>query len=323
MVILPVRFGLRKNYPSWSKRQPLKKLTRLEEFLSQRQENVTKQKMYLEGCPRGFGTTAEELANCPRFGKDFSRIGASQGTLPSGKLRRGSQGQAEAKVHLEELQFAQGLQETIRTLKQYRKQLMQLEQDLEIAQEALSEKQQAFEDVKAKKEELTVQSKDFLQKEEELETWKENIIYAQSLAQEQEKIKRSTTNYKQLEETYQQARKEVEMLNKSLSDLEANRLSLDSLHEAEKLFQIVGYSVENQLAQDLKEIENLNQELTKTEKRHQTLSFDIDQAQEILKELEEELRRTLVFTPSTHYCPTAGRVRGGASLYGLWCSGTP
>lgn len=55
------------------------------------------------------------------------------------------------------------------------------------------------------------------------------------------------------------------MLNKSLSDLEANRLSLESLHEAEKLFQIVGYSVENQLAQDLKEIENLNQELTKTE----------------------------------------------------------
>lgn len=54
-------------------------------------------------------------------------------------------------MHLEELQFAQGLQETIRTLKQYRKQLMQLEQDLEIAQEALSEKQQAFEDVKAKK----------------------------------------------------------------------------------------------------------------------------------------------------------------------------
>ncbi|MHC3850566.1 hypothetical protein ACXOLH_14325, partial [Streptococcus thermophilus] len=70
-----------------------------------------------------------------------------------------------------------------------------------IAQEALSEKQQAFEDVKAKKEELVVQSKDFLQKEEELETWKEDIIYAQSLAQEQEKIKRSTTNYKQLEET--------------------------------------------------------------------------------------------------------------------------
>ena len=172
------------------------------------------------------------------------------------EIEEGAQGQAEAKVHLEELQFAQGLQETIRTLKQYRKQLMQLEQDLEIAQEALSEKQQAFEDVKAKKEELTVQSKDFLQKEEELETWKENIIYAQSLAQEQEKIKRSTTNYKQLEETYQQARKEVEMLNKSLSDLEANRLSLDSLHEAEKLFQIVGYSVENQLAQDLKELES-------------------------------------------------------------------
>ena len=260
------------------------KLTRLEEFLSQRQENVTKQKSILKAAHEDLAQLQKSLQTAQDLAKIFQELEQAKERYRL-EIEEGAQGQAEAKVHLEE---------TIRTLKQYRKQLMQLEQDLEIAQEALSEKQQAFEDVKAKKEELTVQSKDFLQKEEELETWKENIIYAQSLAQEQEKLKRSTTNYKQLEETYQQARKEVEMLNKSLSDLEANRLSLDSLHEAEKLFQIVGYSVENQLAQDLKEIENLNQELTKTEKRHQTLSFDIDQAQEILKELEEELRRTLV-----------------------------
>ena len=196
-------------------------------------------------------------------------------------------------MHLEELQFAQGLQETISSLKQYQKQLLQLEQDLEIAQEELSEKQQAFEGVKAQKEALAAQSKDSLQKEEELETWKEDIIYAQSLTQEQEKIKRSRTNYKQLEETYQQASKKIETLNKSLSDLEANRLSLDSLHEAEKLLQSVGYSVDNQLAQDLKEIEDLKQELAKTEKRQQELSLDIDQVQESLKGLEDQLATTL------------------------------
>lgn len=78
-----------------------------------------------------------------------------------------------------------------------------------------------------------------------------------------------------------------------MSDLEANRLGLESLHEAEKLLQSVGYSVDKQLAQDLKEIEGLNQELAKTEKRHQTLSLDSDQAQEILKRLEEKLRTTL------------------------------
>ena len=100
-----------------------------------------------------------------------------------------------------------------------------------------------------KKETLATQSEDFLQKEEKLGAWKEDIIYAQSLAQEQEKIKRSSANYKQLEETYQQASKEIESLNKSLTDLEANRLSLESLHEAEKLFQSVGYSVDKQLAQ--------------------------------------------------------------------------
>ena len=209
------------------------------------------------------------------------------------EIEEGAQEQAEAKSHLEELQFAQGLQETISSLKQYQKQLLQLEQDLEIAQEKLKAKEQAFEEVKAQKETLAAQSEDFLQKEEKLEAWKEDIIYAQSLAQEQEKIKQSSANYKQLEESYQQASKEIELLSQSLSDLEANRLSLESLHEAEKLLQSVGYSVDKQLAQDLKEIEGLNQELAKTEKRHQTLSLDSDQAQEILNELEEKLRTTL------------------------------
>ena len=51
--------------------------------------------------------------------------------------------------------------------------------------------------------------------------------------------------------------------------------------------------MDKQLAQALKEIEALNQELEKTEKRHQTLSLDSDQAQEILNELEEKLRTTL------------------------------
>ena len=209
------------------------------------------------------------------------------------EIEEGAQEQAEAKVHLEELQFAQGLQETISSLKQYQKQLLQVEHDLEIAQEELKAKEQAFEEVKAQKVALAAQTEDFLQKEEKLEAWKEAIIYAQSLAQEQEKIKRSSANYKQLEETYQQASKEIESLNKSLTDLEANRLSLESLHEAEKLFQSVGYSVDKQLTQALKEIEALNQELEKTEKRHQTLSLDSDQAQEILNELEEKLRTTL------------------------------
>ena len=74
------------------------------------------------------------------------------------------------------MQFAQGLQETISSLKQYQKQLLQLEQDLEIAQEELSEKQQAFEGVKAQKEALAAQSRNFFQKDEKLEGWKEYII---------------------------------------------------------------------------------------------------------------------------------------------------
>lgn len=268
------------------------KLAHLEELLSQRQESLTEQKSILKDAHEDLAKLQKSLQTARDLAKIFQELEQAKERYRL-EIEEGAQEQAEGKVHLEELQFAQGLQETISSLKQYQKQLLQLEQDLEIAQEELSEKQQAFEGVKAQKEALAAQSKDSLQKEEELETWKEDIIYAQSLVQEQEKIKRSRTNYKQLEETYQQASKKIELLNQSLSELEANRLSLDSLHEAEKLLQSVGYSVDKQLAQDLKEIEDLKQELAKTEKRQQGLSLDIDQVQESLKELEDQLATTL------------------------------
>ena len=268
------------------------KLARLEELLVQRQDNLEEQKSILKDAHEDLAKLQKSLQTAQDLANIFQELKQAKERYRL-EIEEGAQEQAEAKVHLEELQFAQGLQETISSLKQYQKQLLQLEQDLEIAQEKLKAKEQAFEEVKAQKEALEAQSEDFLQKEGKLEVWKEAIIYARSLAQEQEKIKRSSANYKQLEETYQQAAKEIETLNKSLSDLEANRLSLDSLHEAEKLLQIVGHSVENQLAQNLNELEGLNEELIETEERRQTLSFEIDQAQKILKELEEKLRTTL------------------------------
>lgn len=268
------------------------KLARLEELLSQRQESLTEQKSILKDAHEDLAKLQKSLQSAQDLAKIFQELEQAKERYRL-EIEEGAQEQAVAKAHLEELQFAQGLQETISSLKQYQKQLLQLEQDLEIAQEALSVKEQAFENVKAQKEVLATQSEAFLQKEEKLEAWKEDVIYAQSLAQEQEKIKRSRTNYKQLEGTYQQASKKIEKLNQSLSDLEANRLSVDSLHEAEKLLQSVGYSVDKQLAQDLKEIEDLKQELAKTEKRQQGLSLDIDQAQESLKELEDQLATTL------------------------------
>lgn len=268
------------------------KLARLEDLLAQRQESLKEQKSILKDAHEDLAKLQKSLQSAQDLAKIFQELEQAKERYRL-EIEEGAQGQAEAKSHLEKLQFAQGLQETISSLKQYQKQLLQVEQDLEIAQEALSAQEQAFEEVKAQKETLATQSEDFLQKEGKLEAWKEAIIYAQSLAQEQEKIKQSSANYKRLEETYQQASKEIELLSQSLSDLEANRLGLESLHEAEKLLQSVGYSVDKQLAQDLKEIEGLNQELAKTEKRHQTLSLDSDQAQEILKRLEEKLRTTL------------------------------
>ena len=184
------------------------KLARLEELLSQRQESLTEQKSILKDVHEDLAKLQKSLQTAQDLAKIFQELKQAKERYRL-EIEEGAQEQAEAKAHLEELQFAQGLQETISSLKQYQKQLLQLEQDLEIAQKELSEKQQAFEGVKAQKEALAAQSKYSLQKEEELETWKEDIIYAQSLVQEQEKIKRSRTNYKQLGETYQQASKKI------------------------------------------------------------------------------------------------------------------
>ena len=169
------------------------KLARLEELLVQRQDNLEEQKSILKDAHEDLAKLQKSLQTAQDLAKIFQELKQAKERYCL-EIEEGAQEQAEAKAHLDELQFAQGLQETISSLKQYQKQLLQLEQDLEIAQEELSEKQQAFEGVKAQKEALAAQSKDSLQKEEELETWKEDIIYAQSLVREQEKIKRSRTN---------------------------------------------------------------------------------------------------------------------------------
>ena len=208
------------------------KLARLEELLAQRQENLEEQKSILKVAHADLAKLQKSLQTAQDLAKIFQELKQAKERYRL-EIEEGAQEQAEAKAHLEELQFAQGLQETISSLKQYQKQLLQLEQDLEIAQEELKAKEQAFEGVKAQKEALAAQSEDFLQKEEELEVWKEAIIYAQSLAQEREKIKRSSAKYKHLEETYQQASKEIETLKQSLLDLEANRLCVGGVLEAE------------------------------------------------------------------------------------------
>ncbi len=204
---------------------------------------------------RPFGTTSknlkeqksilkdahEDLANkraCKLLkmcGKDFPS-GASQERYRLEIEGKGAQEQAEAKSHLEELQSAQRVTRTISNLKQYQKQLLQVEQDLEIAQEELKAQEQAFGEVRLKKRRLQLNLRIFFKR-----NWKRgrNIIYAQSLAQEAGKIKQSVL-------TSQEVRRNLSVTSKRdwasfpvMSDLEAtNRLSLESLHEAEKLLQI-------------------------------------------------------------------------------------
>ena len=144
------------------------KLARLEELLAQRQENLEEQKSILKDAHEDLAKLQKSLQTAQDVAKIFQELEQAKERYRL-EIEEGAQGQAEAKSHLEELQFAQGLQETISSLKQYQKQLLQVEQDLEIAQEELKAQEQAFEEVKAQKEELAAKSKDFLQKEEKLE----------------------------------------------------------------------------------------------------------------------------------------------------------
>ena len=268
------------------------KLARLKELLAQRQENLEEQKSIQKDAHEDLTKLQKSLQTAQDVAKIFQELEQAKKRYRL-KIEVNAQEMAKAKAHLEELQFAQGLQEIFSSSEQYKKQLLQLEQDLEIAQEVLSAKQQDFEEVKVQKEALEAQTEDFHQKEEKLKALEGAISHAQDLAKEQDKFKCSRANYKQWEKTYQQASEKIELLKQSLLDLETNRLSSDSVHEVEKLLQSVEYSVDKQLAQNLKDIVELDQELVDNKKRYQRYSLEFDQAQESLKELEEKLRTTL------------------------------
>ena len=79
-----------------------------------------------------------------------------------------------------------------------------------------------------------------------------------------------------------------------------------------KTLSRLGYSVENQLAQDLKEIENLDiRSWMKTENVIKRYLFDIDQASRNSQRIEQDKLGLLVSRRQLIMCPTAGRVEEG------------
>lgn len=172
------------------------KLARLEELLAQRQENLEEQNSIQKDAHEDFAKLQKSLQSAQYVAKIFQELEQAKERYRL-EIEENAQEMAKAKAHLEELQFAQGLKEIFSSSEQYKKQLLQLEQDLEIAQEALSAKQQDFKEVKVQKEALVAQTEDFLQKEEKLKALEGAISHAQDLAKEQDKFKCSRANYKQ------------------------------------------------------------------------------------------------------------------------------
>ena len=107
------------------------KWARLEELLAQRQENLEEQKSILKDAHEDLAKLQKSLQTAQDVAKIFQELEQAKERYRL-EIEEGAQEQADAKVHLEELQFAQGLQETISSLTQYQKQLLQLEQDLGI-----------------------------------------------------------------------------------------------------------------------------------------------------------------------------------------------
>ena len=141
------------------------KLARLEELLAQRQENLEEQKSILKDAHEDLAKLQKSLQTAQDVAKIFQELEQAKERYRL-EIEEGAQGQAEAKSHLEELQFAQGLQETISSLKQYQKQLLQVEQDLEIAQEALSAQEQALRKSRLKKRRLQLNLRIFFKRRE-------------------------------------------------------------------------------------------------------------------------------------------------------------
>ena len=99
------------------------KLARLEDLLAQRQDNLKEQKSILKDAHEDLAKLQKSLQSAQDVAKIFQELEQAKERYRL-EIEEGAQEQAEAKSHLEELQFAQGLQETISSLKQYQKQLL-------------------------------------------------------------------------------------------------------------------------------------------------------------------------------------------------------
>ena len=201
--------------------------------------------------------------------------------------------QKERIEHLQELLFAQRLQDEVQNLNHYKNQEKKLYQEVEKKQKSLDDVEVRLEKLETRRNELENQSKIIKQKEEDISKWKIELVHAHNCQDLVETIEKEELKWKQADEDYRRFLEKTKEIENKLAKLESMHVSIDNLRDIENLSISVERIIDEHLERDLAERDAKLEQLEEENIRQIDCEKHLENTQKKLNDLDASLTRNL------------------------------
>lgn len=268
------------------------KFTLIESFIKERESNLIKQKELLTDIQEKLTKCNQDKQTAQELAKSFHELAQVKEKYHL-KIEDGAQLQRERKEHLQELLFAQKLQDEIQNLDHYKNQEKKLYKEVKKKQKSLNDAEVRLEEIETRRNELENQSKIIEQKEADISKWKIEIIHAQNCQDLVKTIKKEELKWKQVYEDYQRFLKKTKELENKLAKLELIHVSRDNLRDIKNLSLSVERIINEHLERDLAERDAKLEQLEEENIRQIDCEKHLENTQKKLNDLDASLTRKL------------------------------
>ena len=268
------------------------KLTLIESFIKKRESNLKKQKELLTDIQEQLDKCNQDKQTAQELVKSFNELAKVKEKYHL-KIEDGAQLQRERKEHLQELLFAQKLQEEIQNLNHYKNQEKKLYQEVEKKQKNLDDAEVRLEKLETRCNELEKQSNIIEQKEADISKWKIELIHAHNCQDLVETIEKEELKWKQADEDYRRFLEKTKEIENELAKLESIHVSRENLRDIENLSLSVERIINEHLERDLTERDTKLDQLEEENIRQIDNEKHLENTQKKLNELDTSLTREL------------------------------
>lgn len=268
------------------------KLTLIESFIKNRESNLKKQKELLTDIQEKLDKCNQDKQTAQELAKSFHELAQVKEKYHL-KIEDGAQLQKERIEHLQELLFAQRLQDEVQNLNHYKNQEKKLYKEVEKKQKSLDDAEVRLEKLGTRRNELENQSKIIRQKEEDISKWKIELVHAHNCQDLVETIKKEELKWKKAGEDYQQFLEKTKEIENKLAKLESIHVSRDNLRDIENLLLSVERIINEHLERDLAERDTKLEQLEEENIRQIDNEKYLENTQKKLNELDASLTRKL------------------------------